>query len=97
MDPSRSGHVLARHAGIDEETGQLLPDADGGPRSLVLSTDFYTVYESRGRKPRLVNLYCTAHVRRHFVRAGARIRFSWSAGRRRGWTGSALFTVPMMS
>ena len=50
MDPSRSGHVLARHAGIDEETGQLLPDADGGPRSLVLSTDFYTVYESAGKK-----------------------------------------------
>ena len=71
MDPSRSGHVLARHAGIDEETGQLLPDADGGPRSLVLSTDFYTVYESAGKKAGgLVNLYCTAHVRRHFVRAG---------------------------
>ena len=71
MDPSRSGHVQARHAGIDEETGQLLPDADGGPRSLVLSTDFYTVYESAGKKAGgLVNLYCTAHVRRHFVRAG---------------------------
>ena len=40
MDPSRSGTVLARHAGIDEETGQLLPDADGGPRRLVISSRF---------------------------------------------------------
>jgi len=71
MDPSRSGHVLARHAGIDEETGQLEPDADGGPRQLVLSSDFYKVYESAGKKADgLVNLYCAAHVRRHFVRAG---------------------------
>ena len=29
MDPSRSGAVLARHAGIDEETGQLTADEDG--------------------------------------------------------------------
>jgi len=71
MDPSRSGQVLARHAGIDQETGQLTADADGGPRRLVLSTDFYTVYESAGRKADgLVNLYCTARIRRHFVRAG---------------------------
>ena len=40
MDPSRSGKVLARHAGIDEETGQLLPGADGEPRRLVISSDF---------------------------------------------------------
>ena len=35
MDPSRSGSVLARHAGLDQETGQLLPHEDGGPRRLV--------------------------------------------------------------
>ena len=71
MDPTRSGAVLARHAGIDEETGQLTADEDGGPRSLVISSDFYTVYESAGKKADgLVNLYCLAHVRRHFVRAG---------------------------
>ena len=50
MDPSRAGTVLARHAGIDEDTGQLLPDADGGPRRLVISSDFYAVYQSAGRK-----------------------------------------------
>ncbi len=62
MDPSRSGEVLARHAGLDRETGQLLPHEDGGPRRLVLSTDFYRVYESAGNKAAgLVNLSCLAH------------------------------------
>jgi hypothetical protein len=71
MDPTRSGAVLARHAGIDGETGQLTADEDGGPRRLVISSDFYKVYESAGKKADgLVNLYCWAHVRRHFVRAG---------------------------
>ena len=71
MDPSRSGEVLARHAGLDKDTGQLVPHEDGGPRRLVLSSDFYRVYESAGNKADgLVNLYCLAHVRRHFVRAG---------------------------
>ena len=63
--------MLARHAGIDEETGQLAGDEDGGPRRLVISSDFYTVYESAGKKADgLVNLYCWAHLRRHVVRAG---------------------------
>ena len=71
MDPSRSGAVLARHAGLDEKTGQLLPAADGGPRRLVISSDFYAVYQSAGKKADgLVNLYCAAHIRRHIVRAG---------------------------
>ena len=71
MDPSRSGAVLARHAGIGEKTGQLLPAADGGPRRLVISSDFYAVYQPAGRKADgLVSLYCAAHIRRHMVRAG---------------------------
>jgi transposase len=71
MDPTRSGAVLARHAGIDEKTGQLTGNEDGGPRRLVISSDFYAVYRSAGKKADgLVNLYCWAHVRRHFVRAG---------------------------
>jgi transposase len=71
MDPTRAAGVLATHAGIDTETGQLTPDEDGGPRRLVISSDFYTVYSSAGKKATgLVNLYCWAHVRRHFVRAG---------------------------
>ena len=71
MDPTRSGTVLARHAGIDTQTGQLMADEDGGPRRLVISSDFYAVYSSAGKKADgLVNLFCWAHVRRHFVRAG---------------------------
>jgi transposase len=71
MDPTRSGAVLARHARIDEDTGQLAADEDGGPRRLVISSDFYAVYSSAGKKADgLVNLFCWAHVRRHFVRAG---------------------------
>ncbi len=62
--------MLARHAGIDEDTGQLTGDGDG-PRRLVISSDFYAVYQSAGKKADgLVNLYCWAHIRRHFVRAG---------------------------
>lgn len=71
MDATRSGAVLARHAGIDEDTGQLRADEDGGPRRLVISSDFYAVYQSAGKKADgLVNLYCWAHIRRYFVRAG---------------------------
>ena len=72
MDPSRAGTVLARHAGIDEKTGQLTPDdGDEEPRRLVISSDFYAVYQSAGKKAGgLVNLYCWAHIRRYFVRAG---------------------------
>jgi transposase len=71
MDPARSGTVLARHAGIDEETRQLAADEDGGPRRLVISSDFYAVYTSAGKKADgPVNLYCWAHIRRYFVRAG---------------------------
>jgi transposase len=71
MDPSRAGTVLARHAGIDKETGQLIADDGGEPRRLVISSDFYAVYQSAGKKADgLVNLYCWAHIRRYFVRAG---------------------------
>jgi transposase len=68
MDPTRAGAVLARHAGIDEKTGQLTGD---GPRQLVISSDFYSVYTSAGKKAAgMVNLFCWAHIRRYFVRAG---------------------------
>jgi transposase len=57
--------------GIDEETGQLAAGEDGGPRRLVISSDFYAVYSSAGKKADgLVNLFCWSHVRRHFVRSG---------------------------
>ena len=53
------------------EDRQPTSDEDGGPRRLVISSDFYKVYESAGEKADgLVNLYCWAHNRRHIVRAG---------------------------
>ena len=71
MDPARAGAVLARHADIDQKTGQLAADEDGSPRQLVLSSDFCSVYTSAGKKADgLVNLFCRAHVRRYFIRAG---------------------------
>jgi hypothetical protein len=61
MDPGRPGAVLARHAGTGEKTGQLTADAGGGPRSLVISSDFYAVYPSAGNKADgLASLYCLA-------------------------------------
>jgi transposase len=37
----------------------------------VISSDSCSACTSAGKKPdRLVNLYCWAHIRRHFVRAG---------------------------
>ncbi len=69
MDPTRSAAVLAGHVGISETTGQL--DGAGGPRRLVISSDFYTVYASAGRKADgIVNLFRWVHVRRYFLRAG---------------------------
>jgi hypothetical protein len=42
-----------------------------GRGGVVISSDFYAVYSSAGKKADgLVNLFCWAHVRRHFVRAG---------------------------
>jgi hypothetical protein len=38
MDPTRSGAVLARHAGIDEDTGQLTGTGRGGWSSPATST-----------------------------------------------------------
>jgi hypothetical protein len=64
--------LVQRQAGISEKTWQLTADEDGGPRMLVISSDFYAVYSSAVKKADgLVNLYCWlycwAHVRRHLA------------------------------
>jgi hypothetical protein len=70
MDPTRAGSVLARHLGLDADTGQLTGGDGEEPRRLVISSDFYSVYASAGRRvDGLTNLYFLAHVRRHFFRA----------------------------
>ena len=39
-------------------------------RQVLLSSDFYTVYQSLGRPEGVDNLWCWAHIRRYFIRAG---------------------------
>jgi len=69
--PSRSLKVLVEQLGIevDEDTGAL-PDALPEGRELLLSSDFYVVYQSLGRVDGVENLWCWAHIRRYFIRAG---------------------------
>ena len=43
----------------------------GKPRRLVISSDCCAVGQSAGKKAGgLASLYCRAHIRRYFVRAG---------------------------
>ena len=65
MDPTRSTAVLERHFGIDRADGAL---TDG--RRLLLSADFYTAYQSLARMEGVDPLWCWAHIRRYFIRAG---------------------------
>jgi transposase len=69
--PSRSLKVLTAQLGVvlDPDTGAL-PESLPGGRRLLLSSDFYTVYQSMGRMDGVDNLWCWAHIRRYFVRAG---------------------------
>ena len=87
MDATRSGAVLARHAGIGEKTGQLTPDDDDGePRRLVISSDFYAVYQSAGKKAGgLVKIF-TAGRTSAGTSCGPATRTppSWGTGRQRG-------------
>ena len=65
MDPTRSTAVLDRHFGI-EGTDPALTQG----RRLVLSTDFYTAYQCLARVDGVDPLWCWAHIRRYFIRAG---------------------------
>jgi hypothetical protein len=65
MDPTRSTRVLTGHLGIDQETGALQAG-----RHLVLSSDFYAAYQSLSRIDGVDPLWCWAHIRRYFLRAG---------------------------
>ena len=68
---SRSTAVLAEQLGVavDPDTGAL-PEALPAGRQVLLSSDFYTVYQALGRLDGVDNLWCWAHIRRYFVRAG---------------------------
>src|SRR6266704_3379326 len=62
--PSRSLKVLEGHYGL--AAGQL-PEGRG---PLVLSSDFYSVYQSFSEVEGVTPLWCWAHIRRRFIRAG---------------------------
>ncbi|MHB1850227.1 MAG: IS66 family transposase [Acidimicrobiales bacterium] len=65
IDPTRSSSVLERHLGIDFSAKSLPPG-----RSLLVSSDFYTVYQSLAMLDGVEVLWCFSHIRRYFIRAG---------------------------
>ena len=62
--PSRSLKVIEDHYGVSE--GQL-PEGRG---PLILSSDFFSVYQSFSGLEGVTPLWCWAHLRRRFIRAG---------------------------
>jgi transposase len=68
MDATRSNSVVDTQFGItvaDRESGAL-PEG----RRLVLSSDFFVVYQSLARLDGVDALWCWSHIRRYFIRAG---------------------------
>ncbi|MDA8286363.1 MAG: IS66 family transposase [Actinomycetota bacterium] len=65
IDPTRSAKVLEDHLGVDISSGAL----EAG-RRLLISADFYTAYQSIAGVEGVETLWCFAHIRRYFVRAG---------------------------
>jgi transposase len=66
VDTSRSAEVAASQLGIDREQAAL----ETG-RRLVISSDFHKAYQSLARIDGVDPLWCFAHMRRYFLRAGA--------------------------
>jgi transposase len=66
MDTSRSAEVAAGQLGIDREQAAL----EAG-RRLVISSDFHKAYQSLATIDGVDPLWCWAHMRRYFLRAGA--------------------------
>ena len=65
MDTSRSADVAAAQLGIDREQTAL------EARRLVISSDFHKAYQSLACINGVDPLWCWAHIRRYFLRAGA--------------------------
>ncbi|EQD34369.1 IS66 family element, transposase [mine drainage metagenome] len=65
IDPTRSTKVVSKHLGIDI-TGNSLEVGN----HLLISSDFYTVYQSLNTLDSVDSLWCWAHIRRYFIRAG---------------------------
>ncbi len=75
VERSRSTRVLTEHLGIDRAAGSL---AEG--RRLLVSSDFFTVYQALAAVEGVDPLWCWAHIRRYFIRAGD------AHGELRSWT-----------
>jgi transposase len=66
IDPSRGARAAATALGIDAKAAALEAD-----RRLLISSDFYSVYQSLAAIEGVDPLYCWAHIRRYFLRAQA--------------------------
>ena len=93
MDATRSGAVLARHAGIDEETGsspRMRTEGRGSWSSPATSTPFTS---PPGRR-RTAWSTCTAWLTSGDISSGPATRTppSWGTGPPRGWSGSGTCT-----
>jgi transposase len=64
-EPARSLAALNTHLGLDLDAAAL-PEG----RRLLISADFYTVYQSIAGIDGIEPLWCWAHIRRYFIRAG---------------------------
>jgi len=68
IKPGKGADVAAAHLGIDLDAAT--PQLPGGT-TLLASSDFATCYQRLGREvDGFVNIYCWAHIRRYFIRAG---------------------------
>lgn len=65
IDPTRSAAVVSTHLGIDLDAREL----EAG-RHLLISSDFYAVYQSIASIDGVETLWCWAHARRWFVGVG---------------------------
>ena len=64
LAPDRSSDLPVSHLGLDLASGVL----EGG-RRLLISADFYSVYQSIAKLDGVDALWCWAHIRRYFIRA----------------------------
>jgi len=64
IEKFRSTDALTEHLGIDVSAGAL----EAG-RRLLISSDFFTVYQSVSKVEGVDLLWCWAHIRRYFIRA----------------------------
>lgn len=69
LKPSRGRDVVVAHLGLERDETKRLCLPGGG--ELLVSSDFYSTYQSLGHEVEgMVNLWCWAHARRYVLRCG---------------------------